>query len=230
METSQPNLHKKGMNKIKLLIIGVVIIIGIFLYPHLVEIANLDNLRGFVYQFGVFAPVAFSVVYVVAGLLFVPLSLFSIAGGVLFGTVKGTIVIVVAATTAAMLSFILARPFHSLIPRSEAGIIHKLQHRIEKQLDHNTFQTILILRLLFPPYIIFSYACGLVRTCKFWPYSSATFFSNIVGSFVFVYLGASLDKGLQALLLPAVLVALVIFIPKVVRKFTKLRINQEIKK
>lgn len=222
--------NKKGVNKFKLLIIGVVIAIGILLYPYLVEIANLENLRGFVYKFGFFAPVAFSVIYIFAGLLFVPLSLFSIAGGVLFGTIKGTLIIVLAATIAAMLSFILARPFNSLIPRSEAGIIQKLQQRIEKQLHKNTFQTILILRLLFPPYILFSYACGLVRTCKFWPYSSATFFSNIVGSFVFVYLGASLDKGLQALILPVILVALVIFIPKVVRKFTTLRINQEVKK
>jgi len=198
-----------------------IVILAILFYPRIISVLNVETLRGLIEPFGVFAPLAFGVLYIVAGIFFIPLSVFSIAGGVLFGTLWGLLVVLLSATISAAAAFFIARQFSSKVPQAQKGIIQKLQKTVEKRLEKSTFQTIVILRLLYMPYIALSYAAGLVKTCKFWPYIVATFFTNIVGSFVFVYLGDQLDKGLTALIIPVVLILLTLLIPKIVKKFVK---------
>lgn len=208
------------MNKyLKWALFGLAVILGIIFYPKLSAIANVDALRTTIEPYGVLAPVLFGIIYIISGLLFLPLSVFSVAGGILFGTLNGLIIVLIAATIAGALAFLISRQFSNYIPEAKAGLIHKLQNTVEKRLEKNTFQAIAILRLLYLPYIGLSYAAGLVKTAQFWPYVWATFLTNIAGSFVFVYLGDQLDKGLTALIIPVVLIALTLLVPKIVKQF-----------
>lgn len=201
-------------------LIALGIVLFVVLFPKLKAIGSIDTIRGIIEPFGVLAPLAFGVLYVLAVLLFVPATAFTIAAGVLFGTWLGLGIVLIAAIISAGLAFIIGRKFSGNIPKAEAGLIRKLQDRIEKEMHEKTFEAILILRLLFFPYIALSYAAGLVKTAKFGPFLLATFLANIVGSFVFVYLGDSLGRGPKALILPAVLIVLTLLIPQVVKKVT----------
>ncbi len=212
------------MKKITKCILAVAIITAfIILYPYLSDLANVDVLRNTIEPFGVFASLAFAIIYIIAGLLFLPLSVFSIAAGTVFGLWQGLIIVLISATIAAAVSFIIARQF--TLPEAKRGIIQKLQKTVERYLEKNTFQAIFILRLLYLPYIALSYAAGLVKACTFWPFVWATFLTNIVGSFVFVYFGDQLGRGLSALIIPVILIALSLLIPYVTRKLSKKRIN-----
>jgi len=193
----------------------------VFYYPQVSSWLNVENVRSFIDQFGALAPLAFITLYVIAGLFFLPLTIFSIAGGVLFGALWGTIIVLTSATLVGAFAFLIARQFSHLIPQAKAGIIFKLQDTVEKRLEKSTFQSIMILRLLYMPYIALSYAAGLVKTAQFWPFVGATFLTNIIGSFVFVYLGDQIDKGLAALAIPVVLIGLTLLIPKITKWFLK---------
>lgn len=210
------------MNKAtKLIIAGAALIAIILLYPRLAPLINQETLRQALAPFGIFAPLAFALIYIIAGLLFLPVSALSIAAGALFGTWWGLIIVLFSATAAAALAFIIGRPCCDLLPRAKRGIVQKLQHLVERRLEKSTFHTVFILRLLYVPYMGLSYAAGLVRACEFWPFVWATFLTNIVGSFVFVYLGSQLGKGLTALIIPAALIALSLLVPYVVKRFVK---------
>ncbi len=210
------------MNKAAKWIIAILVVIAvILLYPRIQPFLNQQTLQQAIAPFGVFAPLAFGVIYIVAGLVFLPVSALSIAAGALFGTFWGLIIVLFSATIAAALAFLIARPCCNLLPQAKQGIIKKLQQTVEHRLETSTFQTIFILRLLYLPYMALSYAAGLVRTCKFWPFVWATFLTNIVGSFVFVYFGSQIGKGLTALIIPAILIVLSMLIPYVVKKFVK---------
>lgn len=206
---------------IKFGILGIIIVLGIVFYPNLTANANVEALRSIIEPYGILAPAIFALIYIVSGIFFLPLTVFSVAGGVLFGTFGGLITVLISATLVGAFAFLIARQFNKYIPKAKAGVIYKLENTIEKQLDQSTFQTTMVLRLLYMPYIALSYATGLVKTAKFWPYLGATFLTNIAGSFVFVYLGDQLDKGLTALIIPLVLIALTLLIPKIAKRLIK---------
>jgi len=207
----------------KFVLAGILLIVLVLLYPRISTLTDVDALRASLAPFGWLAALVFFFIYIIAGIMFLPLSVFSIAAGILFGLLWGLIIVLIAATIAAALSFLIARQFSSMIPRFKKGVIQKLQHTVELYLGKNTFQAIFILRLLYLPYIGLSFAAGLVRTCKFWPFVLATFLTNIVGSFVFVYFGDQFGRGLRALIIPVILIGLSLLIPYIVKRFTKKR-------
>lgn len=85
---------------------------------------------------------------------------------------------------------------------------------IEKNCKDNGFTAIAILRLSFMPYIILSYAAGLVKTLRFRDFILATFLTNIFGSFVFIILGASLTQSWPLFIVAVVLVLLFTILSK----------------
>ena len=206
----------------KFALIGIFLLMLIFIYPKISEFTDVEALRNTLETFGWLAALVFSVIYIIAGILLLPLSVFSIAAGTLFGLFWGLIIVLISATISAALSFIIARQFTSFVPRFKKGFIQKLQNTVEKYLEKNTFQAIFILRLLYLPYIGLSFAAGLVRKCKFWPFVLATFLTNIIGSFVFVYFGDQLGRGLKALIIPVILIGLSLLIPYIVKKFASM--------
>ncbi|MBI4441355.1 TVP38/TMEM64 family protein [Candidatus Woesearchaeota archaeon] len=194
----------------------------IILYPWLTSL-DVHSLRTLLAPFGILAPAVFIGLYIIAGLFLAPLSLFSIAAGILFGTLWGFAIVLCAATASAILAFLIGRFFAECIPRANKGTLQQVQEKIERHMAAKTFHTILILRLIFLPYIELSYAAGLVKTCRFWPFVVATFLATMIGSFVFVYLGAHLGSGWRTYILPIVLVGVSFLLPFVIRWIRKRR-------
>lgn len=180
-----------------------------------------ESLKNFIGQFGIAAPLVFIGLYYVLTLAFISAAAFTVLSGLLFGKVWGTLYVIVAATAAAQTAFYLARSLGSkkLEGLKQKKGIGKTLQLVEKKCAQNGFRNLVIMRCLFLPYMPLSYAAGMIKTIKPLHFLAATLLTNLVFSPAFVFLGDSLLKGPQALVLPIAMITLVLLVPKIVKKF-----------
>lgn len=164
-----------------------------------------ERVRAFVLSFGIFAPLVYLISY---GQPIVPLpaSLMTIAGGLAFGPLFGTLAALGGATIRACGEFGVAR----LLGRDTvAKLLKGNVERLDQQIGKNGFQAVLLIRLIpNVPFDMQNYGLGFSRV-RFLPYVLATFFGMMPGAFIYVYLGSSLTdpKHLWKLALAIVLIA-----------------------
>lgn len=203
------------------------IILGLILVVRAVGIENLvdpDKLRLFIDQFGIFAPIVYGCIYFLATLALLSAAALSILSGIFFGNFWGSVLVIIAATAAAMVAFYLTKFFGKELSEKlsgGSGTLGKMVNKIETEIEQGGFRAFFIMRCLFLPYIPFSYAAGLVKTAKAKDFFWGTFLANCIFSPIFVYLGDSITLGYKALILPLILIVLMLFVPKIVKKIRK---------
>jgi uncharacterized membrane protein YdjX (TVP38/TMEM64 family) len=184
----------------------------------------------FVEAHGALAALLFVVVYVIAVAASLPGgAVLSVAGGFLFGTLAGTVYVVIGATSGATALFLAARSAFGDGLRRRMGT---LGDRMAGELAANAFSYLLVLRLvpLFPFWLVNlvpAFAGVPLRT-----YVLATFIGILPGSFVFVSIGSGLgavfDRGetpdlsiifSRAVLVPLIGLALLALIPVIYRRW-----------
>jgi uncharacterized membrane protein YdjX (TVP38/TMEM64 family) len=149
----------------------------------------------------------------------------TLAGGFLFGSVLGTVLVNLGATTGSTLAFLAARYlFRDWV---EAKFGHRIG-AIQEGFSKNAFSYLMTLRLipLFPFFIV-NLVSGLTRV-SLATYVTATAIGIIPGSFVFAYAGRQLGmiNSLKEIASPNVLLAftllgLLALVPIMYRKFTE---------
>lgn len=217
-------MTSQAAKRVKLGILAFLIATALFLYfmTPLGNYVTRDNIEMIVEMAGIFGPLVYGIIYIVAILLMIPATIFSVFAGALFGTLWGTVLVVTSATIAATLAFLITRRIEGNEHiRTQNKTVDTLMKSIGKRSVQNGLQLIIVLRLLFLPYIALSYACGFVKEIRLRDFVLGTFLTNIIGSFTFVYLGDSIGRGWSALLIPVVLIAFTLLIPKVVKKMRK---------
>ena len=100
--------------------------------------------REWVRQWGAFSALAFIALYTVGLLLFVPGTLFTVAGALLFGQLYGFFVVWIAANVAMSTSFFMVRLVGGQ-PLDQAR--YSLVRRMVSRLDNRPVQTVAVLRL-----------------------------------------------------------------------------------
>jgi len=211
MKKSQKNWMKLGI--LLLLILGIYLL---YRYTPLAGFLQPSNLRSWIEGFGIFGPVIYGLLYVMLTVVLFPASVLTIMGGVIFGTLLGMFYTIIAATLAATVAFYIAKYFgRGVVERFLKGKLKTLDKKLEK----GGFYTMVILRLLYIPYIPLSYAAGFSKM-RARDFVLATFLTNIPGSFAFSYLGGSLGDP-RSIVFAVILVILVLMIPKVVKRFQK---------
>ncbi|QIT56088.1 TVP38/TMEM64 family protein [Aquisalimonas sp. 2447] len=172
---------------------------------------------------GMLAPFAFMAAYAVATVAFLPGLVFTIAGGVLFGPVFGTVYSLLGATVGAMLAFLVARYAASdLVAAYTGGRLKKLIVGVERE----GWRFVAFTRLVpIFPFNLLNYALGLTRI-GFMPYAVATFICMAPGAFAYTWIGhagaetvAGGRSGINAILIALGLLAAVIFLPRLVKRF-----------
>lgn len=156
---------------------------------------------------------AFVGVYLARPLVLFPASVLTVVGGVLFGPVVGVLVVVVAANTSAMIAYVVGRALSRESTSDEPARVSLLA-RWSAKMRENSFETVLVMRLLFLPYDLVNYASGALRI-RWVAFITATAIGSLPGTISFVLLGASLDRvdqGLDGLNPIALLASIVIFI------------------
>jgi uncharacterized membrane protein YdjX (TVP38/TMEM64 family) len=146
---------------------------------------------------GVWGPVMFAVVYVLAAVLFVPGSALTLAAGAVFGLVVGTILVSLASTTAAAVSFLVGRYLARDSVRQWASRNPQFS-AIDRAIGQEGWKIIALLRLSPAiPFSLGNYLYG-VTSIRFWPYVLTSWLAMLPGTFMYVYLGYAGRAGLSA--------------------------------
>jgi uncharacterized membrane protein YdjX (TVP38/TMEM64 family) len=145
----------------------------------------LDWIRGL----GPLAPIAFVAIYIAACVLFLPGSILTIGAGVIFGVVRGTIYVSIAATLGAAAAFLVGRYF------ARDWIARKLEGNakfkaIDEAVGREGWKIVLLTRLspVFP-FNLLNYAYGLTRV-PLRHYVLASWVGMIPGTILYVYIGS----------------------------------------
>lgn len=185
---------------------------------------------------GVFIFIAF---YALSIMLFVPASVFTSIGGVIFGNWLGLLINFIGAIIGGVLSFFTAR----YLLRDMAAKI--LQHRHFKKFDdkiaEHGFSVILYMRLMFVPFTYLSFAAGISKI-DFKSFFLGTLFGVAPGILVITFLAAAIKKIFLTykspldllridIILPVALFIFSFFIPPIIKHFrNKFYISGELEK
>jgi len=146
---------------------------------------------------GLWGPVFFGVVYVVAAVLFVPGAALTLAAGAVFGLLWGTITVSLASTMAAAVAFLIARYLARSAVESRAKRNPKFG-AIDGAIGQGGWKIIALLRLSpVIPFSLGNYLFGLTAI-RFWPYALTSWIAMLPGTFMYVYLGYAGRAGLAA--------------------------------
>jgi len=177
-------------------------------------------LEAWIREAGPVAPLLFMLIYALATVLFLPGSVLTLAGGVLFGPVLGTFYNLTGATLGATLAFLISRYLASdWVAGKAGGRVKQLINGVEGE----GWRFVAFVRLvpLFP-FNLLNYALGLTRL-QLLPYVIATYIFMLPGAIAYTYLGYAgreavaggegmVQKGLLAL----ALLAVVAFLPRLI--------------
>jgi uncharacterized membrane protein YdjX (TVP38/TMEM64 family) len=175
---------------------------------------NREVLLTWVQQKGILAGLIYIVIYAVAVAFSLPGgAVMSIAGGFLFGTIWGSIYILIGATLGATALFIIAKTALGDVLRAKAG---PWLQKMEAGFQENALSYLLVLRLvpLFPFFVVNLVPAFLGVSLA--TYVLGTFFGIIPGVVVFASVGAGLGSIFDAgeafnasdILTPQILMAL----------------------
>ncbi len=162
-------------------------------------------------------------VYLARPLVLFPATLLTVAGGLIFGPVTGIVVVVVGANASAMVAYgvgrLLTKRPGAAVPAGASAVtagaasaanavdgatpsaVLGFANRWADRMRRNSFESILLMRLLFLPYDLVNYSAGLLRI-RWVPFLGATAIGSLPGTVSFVLLGASLervDEGIDGL-------------------------------
>ena len=154
--------------------------------------AHLGAFVEWVEGLGVWGPIVFMIGYAVATVAFVPGSILTMAAGVLFGLVHGTLYVIVAATVGATAAFLVAR-FLARRPIEARLAGDERFAAIDRAIAERGGKIVFLLRLSPAfPYNLLNYALGLTRVPVLqYVLASA---GMLPGTFLYVYYGTALGS------------------------------------
>ena len=149
-------------------------------YPQLIQ--------DFIAKFGFLGPLIYIAIYTIRPITLFPGSILTAVSGLVWGPWLGLVYTMIGATASANAAFMLSRYFgRDFVERNEGKSLKKL----DTQLRDNGFITVLLLRLLFFPFDLINFLCGLssVRQRDF---TLGTIVGILPGTFTFVLFGSSI--------------------------------------
>lgn len=183
---------------------------------------------------GIAGPIVFMLIYAIATVLFLPGSVLTLAGGALFGPILGTFLNLTGATLGATIAFLVSRHLASdWVEQKTGGRLKQLKEGVEGE----GWRFVMFVRLvpLFP-FNLLNYALGLTRI-KLSHYVIASYLFMLPGGFAYTYLGyagreavAGGEGLIQKALLALSLLAVVAFIPRIIKRLRGDAVNQNNKK
>jgi uncharacterized membrane protein YdjX (TVP38/TMEM64 family) len=141
-------------------------------------------------SFGILAPLAYGLVYVVATLLLIPGSVLTLGAAPLFGFWQGLLIVVISANTAALCAFLLARTaLRDRVARWAAD--NPKFAALDRAIGLNGFKMVFLSRLSPAfPFTLLNYLLGLTNV-RIGDYILANLLGMLPGTFLYVYLGST---------------------------------------
>lgn len=166
-----------------------------------------EKIQETIKSYGKWGPILYIIVYAIRPIIFFPATLLTTVSGALFGPIGGIIYTIIGENLSANFAFILGRYFgRHFVAEHERGWVKKIDQKIQK----NGFMTVLFMRLLYFPFDLTNYGCGLTSV-RHRDYALATFVGILPGLITFVLLGASFTDPKNLIISGIVFVAGLIF-------------------
>ncbi|WP_273122320.1 TVP38/TMEM64 family protein [Bacillus weihaiensis] len=209
--------------------LSLIVVVGfIILFNQRVLNFTPDTIQKWILSLGILAPIIYIILYTVRPLILFPASVLSLAGGLAFGPLYGTLLTITGATLGAYLSFLVSRKIGGKWVEKKSG---ERMERIKRILEKNGLLAILLLRLIpLFPFDLISYAAGLSKI-KGWHFILGTLIGIIPGTFAYNFLGASTTSNSMVTIVGAVIIfLLVMMIPALFKNKFKAFLDQQEKK
>jgi uncharacterized membrane protein YdjX (TVP38/TMEM64 family) len=172
-------------------IAGGAAVVALFAAARLLPVQDwLQAIESWVRDWGAAGGLVFGLVYVAATLLFVPGSVLTLMAGVLFGVVRGTLIVSLASTTTAALAFLIARH----VARGSVELLARRDARfaaLDQAIREGGWRIVALLRLSpVVPFSLSNYLYGLTPVA-FGPYLLASWIAMVPATVLYVSLGAA---------------------------------------
>lgn len=176
------------------MLIGVVVAVAAVLaVVLLVRSGGIQDVRRVVAESGAWAPVLFVLLQGVVTITPVPRTVFTVAAGVLFGSIAGVLLTILATVLAALAA-------HWLVRSVGGGFVDRHSHRpgvawVRGRLDHNGLLAVVSLRLIpAVPFAVMNYASGLAGV-RLLPFAVGTVLGVLPGTIATVVLSDAVTGG-----------------------------------
>lgn len=175
----------------KILFVLWVILLGVAIYFYTqagIPLRDYPELiKAFIGRFGFWGPFLYIIIYAIRPLVFFPATILTTVSGVIFGPWLGILYTIIGENMSANFAFVIGRYFgRNIVKENEKGMVKKL----DKSFRENGFITVLLMRLLYFPFDLTNYVCGL-SAVRHRDYALATFVGILPGLTTFVLLGSS---------------------------------------
>jgi uncharacterized membrane protein YdjX (TVP38/TMEM64 family) len=165
------------------------LVVGVLLWMSVLPMQEVgERLGGWVSGLGVWGPVVFVGVYVVATVLMIPGSALTLVAGAVFGLWIGTAAVSLGSTIGVAMTFLIGR---YLARDRVAGMVkdYPLFRAVDGALGQGGWKVVALLRLSpVIPFNVQNYFYGLT-SIRFWPTVLASWVAMLPGTFMYVYLG-----------------------------------------
>ena len=195
VDTSQPptSFLQRHWQKLIAVLVWAVLLAGYFSYARANNLSLQDALlqiRGSFY-----GPLIYILLYTLRPLIFFPATVLSVTSGVLFGPLFGILYTVIGSNLSALVAYVIGRYLgQGVIDTSQStGVLQRYTERLR----NNSFETVLIMRLIFLPYDLVNYLCGFLRI-DWRAFLLASALGSIPGTISIVLLGASGNVDLKS--------------------------------
>jgi len=193
MEPSNtPEIQRSSAATIKaiFLLSFILIVILTFRFTPLKEFLSEDALRKFLNEAGIWAPIIYILFYAIGVCLFLPGTLLTGLGAVIFGAYRGFLYVWIGAMLGASAAFFIGR---SLGREFAASLIKDKLKKYDDAIERNGFATVLYLRLVYFPFTPMNFGMGLTKV-RFRDYVMGTGLGIIVGTFMFTFFIGTLKE------------------------------------
>ncbi len=219
--------RKKAILKAIILVIFILSAIGVAQFTPIKEYLSAEGLGRLMEGAGVWAPVAYMVVYGVGVCLFLPGTLLTGLGAAIFGPYYGFVYVWIGAMLGAVAAFFIGR---TLGREFAASLVGDRLKKYDDAIERNGFATVLYLRLVYFPFTPMNFGMGLTKV-KFRDYLLGTGLGIIVGTFIFTFFIGTLKEVWVSgnwgdlisfkVIFSVALFIFSFFIPKIIKKFKK---------
>lgn len=176
-------IRKGAVMRAGILLIFIITAVVLVRFTPVKELLTVEKLGLFLQTAGLWAPLAFILVYAIGVCLFVPATLLTSLGAAIFGAYFGFIYVWVGAMLGSSLAFYIGRYFGRDFA---ASLIGDKLGKYDDAIGRNGFATVLYLRLIYFPFTPMNFGMGLTKV-RFWDYFSGTALGIIVGTFIITF-------------------------------------------
>jgi uncharacterized membrane protein YdjX (TVP38/TMEM64 family) len=175
--------RRAALIKAVVLAVFIAAAIGLVRFTPVQHYLTADALSRLLARAGLWAPLAFILIYAIGVCLFVPGSILTGLGAVIFGAYWGFVYVWLGAMIGAAAAFCIGR---GLGRDFAASLIGDRLRKYDDRIERNGFATVLYLRLIYFPFTPLNFGLGLTKV-HFRDYLFGTGMGILVGTFIFTF-------------------------------------------